>query len=160
MRGDMNDAGAFAVVGAIVGAAALGIIAFVFSAWAALESRQGRGDVSLPGASLQAFRILGLLIPVGAGLGGLAGGIWGFVHNASGTQSGDLIGALNGVLVGGGVLGLVGVLAGTWLGLSYGRDWGRTPTPFAILAFWLLAGLPGCLVGALIGGIWGAVRGG
>lgn len=156
----MTEPRTFAVASATVGAAVLGFLAFLFSIWAAMESRQAQGDGSLLVASFQAFRIFGLMIPVGAVLGGLAGGIWGFVRNAGAAQSGTLLGALNGLLVGGGILGLVGILFGTWLGLSYGQDWGRMPTPFAILAFWTMMGVPGCLVGAFIGAIWGAIRGG
>lgn len=66
---------------------------------------------------------------------------------------------LRGAMAGGFILGLSGVLFGTWLGLEYGRDWGRVPTPIAVLAFWVIFGLPGFIIGGVIGGVIGAVLG-
>lgn len=66
---------------------------------------------------------------------------------------------LRGAMAGGFIFGLSGVLFGTWLGLEYGRDWGRVPTPLAVLAFWVMFGLPGFIIGGAIGGVIGAVLG-
>jgi hypothetical protein len=66
---------------------------------------------------------------------------------------------LRGATAGGFILGLSGVLFGTWLGLEYGRDWGRVPTPIAVLAFWVMFGLPGFIIGGVIGGVIGTILG-
>jgi WD40 repeat protein len=62
-------------------------------------------------------------------------------------------GILREILIGGLILGGGGVLFGTWLATAYGHEQKRAPTAFALLFFWIVFGVPGFVIGSILGGV-------